>query len=271
MLGVLIVVFTPVLFMFLVTYFIIRYGSKRAIKNNLSEADFKNEDYYRDILKEYSAAELSYIDKLKMDETKDIVATILNLKLKNKIDIINNQIIVLDSNTNKLKKTEKFILESIKDGRVKIYNPEKFKTYFVAEAAEDRLILETRGNGYITRIAYTRILTFICIAILFYLYQIGKVPNLLFIVLLISLYAVQHYLSSYWEAQDTLYPRTEKGEALNKKIEGLKKYIMDYSNLHEKGIKDLIIWEEYLVYSVIFDINTTTTIEEICNMIELLY
>ena len=52
------------------------------------------------------------------------------------------------------------------------------------------------------------------------------------------------------------YIRTTKGEAINEKLEGLKNYLKDFSLINEKSEKSLILWEDYLIYSVIFNQNT---------------
>ena len=51
------------------------------------------------------------------------------------------------------------------------------------------------------------------------------------------------------------YVRTKTGKALNEKLEGLTKYIKDFSLMEEKEKSDMILWEEYLIYSVMFGIN----------------
>ena len=53
------------------------------------------------------------------------------------------------------------------------------------------------------------------------------------------------------------YVRTKKGEEFNKKLEGLKMYLKDYSDLADREENEVVIWEEYLVYSVLFNQNTT--------------
>lgn len=53
------------------------------------------------------------------------------------------------------------------------------------------------------------------------------------------------------------YFRTEKGEELNRQLEGLKVFLKDYSNMDDKSKDDVVIWEDYLVYSVLFNQNTT--------------
>jgi len=44
--------------------------------------------------------------------------------------------------------------------------------------------------------------------------------------------------------------------------------MIDYSLLNEKSKNELIIWEEYLIYSVIFDLNDTI-VQEMSKLIEI--
>ena len=54
------------------------------------------------------------------------------------------------------------------------------------------------------------------------------------------------------------YIRTKKGEALNENLEGLKNYLKDFSTMDERDEKSLALWEDYLIYSVIFNQNAKT-------------
>ena len=52
----------------LIIYNAIQKGRKKALKESLSPIDFKNnKEYYRDILKEHSPSELSYIDNFELN------------------------------------------------------------------------------------------------------------------------------------------------------------------------------------------------------------
>ena len=62
------------------------------------------------------------------------------------------------------------------------------------------------------------------------------------------------YIIKYYSYKPKIR-RTNKGEEINIKLEGLKNYIQEYSKLEEKNTKDMLLWEEYLIYSVIFNIN----------------
>lgn len=64
------------------------------------------------------------------------------------------------------------------------------------------------------------------------------------------------YFSTYIiKSKKNNYIRTTKGEAINEKLEGLKNYLKDFSLMNEKSEESLILWEDYLIYSVIFNQN----------------
>ena len=44
---------------------------------------------------------------------------------------------------------------------------------------------------------------------------------------------------------------------INEKLEGLKNYLKDYSSIDEMDENGLALWEDYLIYSVIFNQNDT--------------
>jgi len=52
------------------------------------------------------------------------------------------------------------------------------------------------------------------------------------------------------------YIRSKKGKEITLKLEGLRNYIKDFSALDERDHGELIIWDDYLIYSVILGQNT---------------
>lgn len=270
--------------------FSIKRTANKAIEENMSKIDFiKEKDYYRDILKGYSPAELCYIDNFKIQIPREIVAILLNLKLKQRIEIHKDKIDVINSNLDGLKKTEKFVLQNIKDGKVKIDNSGYIESFAQDEAIEDNLIKKNEKEVIKKRIIKKILKQVFKIIILIVLFAImciniekinqidnGVLSFMFFLLMLgFSLYLFYCFVVSPWIMityllmQTNSYSRTEKGEELNKKIEGLKQYIMDYSLLDEKEQEALTLWDEYLIYSVIFDINLTTIVEDISNLIEI--
>ncbi len=59
----------------------------------------------------------------------------------------------------------------------------------------------------------------------------------------------------YEKGKGKIYKRTTKGRELNQKLEGLKNYLKDYSMLDEREAKELELWDDYLIYSVMFGQN----------------
>ena len=59
----------------------------------------------------------------------------------------------------------------------------------------------------------------------------------------------------YNKHKENPYIRNKKSKEINIKLEGLKKYIKDYSLLNEKTSDDITVWEDYLIYSVMFGQN----------------
>lgn len=124
-------------------YFTIKHSANKARKENMSKIDFsRDKEYYRTILKTYSPAELSYIDDFKVNYKREIVATILSLELKGKVRIENDGIRILNNNDENLRKTERFILKSIDNGKVKITDSGYIESYAQDEAIEDALIIK---------------------------------------------------------------------------------------------------------------------------------
>lgn len=68
---------------------------------------------------------------------------------------------------------------------------------------------------------------------------------------LISGYAVIEQITFFKKN----YRRTIKGKVLLNKAYALKNYLKDYSLMKNKSEKELVLWEYYLVYAVILDVN----------------
>lgn len=259
------------------------------VKNeSMSEFDFSNfKSYYRDILDKYSLIELSFIDDFNIDYPRDIIIILLSLMLKGKIIINNNLIEIVEFNEFGLKKIENLILKSIKNGKVILKNSAIVRECVVKEAIDDGLIVKISDELYdYSKKEYEKTLFlnyfgylffFIFVVILFFLFG----ESLLFLIIKNS--SIAHnihsvvmfilsllffgYISffiggglhgmnySYSNLKRKSYERTVKGEEVNKKLEGLKNYIKDFSILNEREQQELMVWEEYLIYSVLFNQN----------------
>ena len=63
------------------------------------------------------------------------------------------------------------------------------------------------------------------------------------------------------------YHYTIQGKTIFTNLIGLKKYIQDYSAMKDRKKEDLILWEEYLIYSVMFGENNKI-VEDICKLLD---
>lgn len=267
-----------------VYYFVIKLATKRARKDDMSKIDFsKDKEYYREILEKYTPAELSYIDDFKVDYKREIVSTIMNLELKRIIEIKNGKIEIINSNKENLRKTEKYILENIIDGKVKIGNSGYIELYAQREALEDGLIKENTKEEIKKRIikmilkwglVLILVIGIFIITSYFYRSQSNEFIQIITLITIILFWGlimlVPIFLIVYSIMQYNSYSRTENGENVNKKLEGLKLYIENYSLLKEKDKQYLQIWEEYFIYSVILGINQDhNMIERIMKLVEI--
>lgn len=266
-----------------IIYIGIRIAYRKYNKEKLDEIDFKNDSYYREIISNYSPGVLSYIDDFKLDE-KDIVATLMSLELKQKIKI-EDTINIIDESEENLEENEKYIFDSIKEHNLKDINFITFENKVINDCLNNNLLEEKK---YIKKQIIRKILTcmcvytlviigFLCFPFIFNKIQMDNdiIILLLFAVMLIIFFtmaifplSVGIYIKSYYFMNKlNPYVRNKKAKEINLKLEGLKKYIKEYTLLDRKKNKDIIMWEDYLIYSVILGQNTKI-VDEIMKKIE---
>lgn len=240
-------------------------GKNDAIEKNLSKIDFgKYKDYYRDILKKYNIVQLSYIDNYKIDKNT-IAAALLDLERKKIIKITNNTITINNAKKENLDLIEKHLIANIKDNKIHI-NVKKL-TRLVKKESQALLIKNKQKK--ISAFDYFKF--FFTIALII---EIAKKSDLIIIIfaplvficclgpILFSLYADE------FNENKPSHIRNELGEEINLKLEGLKNYINDFSILNEREKEELNLWDMYLIYAILFNINKPAY-EELEQFIEL--
>ena len=256
-----------------VIYIGIKIGYKFYKKERLSKNDFsKSKEYYREILQGYSPAVLAFIDNFEIEYPSTIIASLLQLRKNNVIVMEEGKIKkVKDQLENsKFESNEKYIFDQIIDNKIRI-NKTIFKEKILKDALDLGLIekLETVKRDKKKNIIKAFLIDFAMFAILIFSQIIsswlGIIGIIIFFLIIISLLVVMFYpiilIVSYIvymiKSVNCPYVRTKKGEEFNKKLEGLKMYLKDYSDLADREENEVVIWEEYLVYSVLFNQNTT--------------
>ena len=250
---------TPVLII-LALYNILReIGRMKA----LSKTDFINtERMYREIIDNHSVLSLIYVDKFKINLYKDISVLLLSLELKKKIKIENNKINIIDNPKDDLRISEQYIYDRIYEGKLCINSFECLKDLeklAIFEAKNNNLIKEmNKKESQLSLKKMSLISIFLIISS-----SIGA-PNSTIIILISILVLFFCIVKGIIDKINKIIfkieksaniKRTNTGEEINRKLEGLKKYLKNYSLLNDKEKDALNLWDEYLIYSVMFEHN----------------
>ena len=205
------------------------------------------------------------------------------LELKEKIKIKDESVVLLDDTIEDLEENEKYILNKVKENTLKDINILEYASIVREDALKKGLLQEKQGiKKNIKRKIIINIILYLFVMIGF-----SIIPNFLIIasdnvamilgfILLLAFFALLVFMPystivyiSHYKMLNTLDPyiRNDEGKMINLKLEGLRKYLVDFSKIEEKTKEQLVLWEEYLVYSVILGINTKV-IEEVYNEIK---
>lgn len=274
-------IFSPLTFTYLIIKIInfgIKFANKTYKKDRIEKIDLKNDNYYREILPEYSPAVLSYLDDFNVNK-EDIVATILMLELKGKIKIKNNGIKILDNTIKNLEKNEKYIFNNLKENNIENLDILEYIDIVKKDALKKGLLQKKQGikKNIKKRIIINETVHLFAFIVSFVIPYFFTNENniiavfalliatiIMFVMPILTIVYVIRYVKL-----NTLdpYVRSDEGKVINAKLEGLRKYLVDISEFDDKTQEEIMLWEEYLVYSVMLGINTKI-IDEIYNKIK---
>lgn len=214
-----------------------------------------DKEYYSYLLNKYSIGEICYSDKQKYNVEEIVLFTLFKLKIRNKIDITEYGIIILDRKVDELKDSEAYVLESISEEGIVKLSAKLLKNKIKEELKKDELIVKAKKSKKMKLIYLFIFIVFVIVSYIVvlkvgflfakkvWIKSIIDVGNVLFIIL-----ALPIFLFVYKNASYRRYIRTEKCEELNKRLETVYKYINKYSTLKEKKEKEFLVWEDYIIY-----------------------
>ena len=236
-------------------------AEKIAHKKKLNMDDFKkSQDYYRDIICQYSPTLLSYIDDFSLDLPRDIVVIIMILEKKGYLKVKDGIFINETKNKedNNLTEIEKYVLKNIENGNLN-FNDKDIEKIVQKEGIEKQLLTKNVKNET-SKFMHIDLLLFILLMIPSMLEKIFKISMgflpLICSILIIALIVICIVHFSYGlEVSKNPFYRTRKGNEINKKIEGLKLFLKDYGNMKNKEAEMIKLWEDYLIYAIIFHQN----------------
>ncbi len=266
------------LFSFLIEHYLsialyigFRFAYKKHYLDKLDITDFNTDGYYRDIIKEYSPAVLSYIEDFKLSD-KDVIATLMALEIKGKIKI-GNTIEVVNTNFDLLESNEQYVLEELIKGQLKNIDYNQFQNKVIEDCLKDGLLI----NGATAKkkkktlmfkllaafLVYVLIFVLVLIkfngktidSILLLSYIMISMPLIVFCIIATPI-TIYMYHKTY-SALNAINPyiRSKKAKIINTNLKGLKNFIRDFSKMDNSEHREIILWKEYLIYSVIFNSN----------------
>ena len=263
-----------------ITYLLERGIKKDLSRDNSNYTPAENIIYYRELLDGVSPATISILDNLEMEERKDLSAGLLKLILSGHLVIENNILKVTDKSTKGLSSSQMRLYRLISDGSFTKQDYSNWKKECYNEAVNTRLVKKNlSGEEAFTKIM-SRWMTIVIIILVIHFtlgdlqYEFAKtMPSFLFILLelmsfvtvacmvIAPIYLILHLVWYYAFRHD--YGRTYLGNKEKDRIEGLKRFIKDYSLLDQKSKEEVVLWDDYLIYAVLFE-NNTKIINDLC-------
>lgn len=241
-----------------------KVGSLKRKVGQMDDTDFNfDKNYYREILEINSPLLLGCLDNFDIDKNV-LIAQLLYMKEKERIKIEKGKIEVgIVYNEINVSASEKIILNKIKNGKFGIENYDDFMDELrkvTMKEAEKVGLLEKKKKKKKKGRKLTLIVICIIILLLIFWGESSDKWRILGGMLVVTFAYIMPLLIAaslgYNGAKiGHQYIRTVEGKKLNKKIDGLRRYLKDYSNLSERESKEIELWEDYLIYSVMFGQN----------------
>lgn len=227
----------------------------KSIENNIPK--FKNINYYRDTLEGISPGILSFILNKKINYKDDVMATIFSLIIRKYIKLEDKKIIILEKDISQLSDNEKFVLDSFSF----LFPVTKFRKRWTYRVISDSVYQGYMRNNHSINPFFILIIIFLFIFnLMFYESVMNAISSEFFFNLYFINFGLGIVVPLLYGIADSYhgirykYTRTEKGTDVYLKLMGLKKFLMDFSSIDKKTIEELHLWEDYMIYAIIFDI-----------------
>ncbi|MFI3214608.1 MAG: DUF2207 domain-containing protein [Eubacteriales bacterium] len=256
-------------------------------------------DYYRHELTGITPAMISMCTDLEIEIEKDITAQILKYSMDGIVSTENGTITVLTENFDGFSASDTFLLKTLMKDSINPTTALQWKKIVKDEIMDGPLLQPKQPKKYskvkgpllyfssfaiiwvcittfMTSDAVWNLLSFEDISNEELLQLIIQDPRYALIMVGITLagitglctfaYPVATLLKAFitMKSVDTI-ERTKKGQELTEKIYGMKNFIHDFSNLAYADKESLILWDDFLIYAVVLEENSSI-IEEILYM-----
>lgn len=212
------------------------------------------DEYTRELPEYFPPAIASLLLDLSVETTTDYTATIAYLISKKRISLSKDsgEIETIFENQSFGSRHERYVFECIT--KQTKYDPNEFRKLVIYDAKFKKLIKEEKrkinfwrniGIAFVAMFIFSTAGNFAKGRLLQdILFLAGLISELSFFAVIgYSIYSLKKY-----ELESIA--RTEEGEVEAKKWAGLKKYLKEYTLIHEKEIKDAALFDDYIPYAI---------------------
>lgn len=268
-----------------ILYLIINYG-KKAI--NVNDNSDKQNNYYRDLLSNYSIATLSYMIDEEKNLSDAVTATMISLNNKGFINLTNEGCTICEGA--KLSPLEDFIVNHYQQilrelDKYNFYtkNKNEYKKELIRFIEDD---IQEKGLGqhadynfnFFVKSVYVVLVLFAALAFFgnAFFVEILTRPRepyeniILYIFFFLFLLLFILYIVNIKLIQINKIVKTEKGKDIIAKLYGLKKFLLDFSQVGTESIEDVKLRNDYIPYYIMFDLKGNLDDENTINLLTIL-
>jgi len=250
----------------------IQKGRAKLIREDVTFVPVHNMEYYRDNLKELNPAIVSLVIDLDIYGKNDIVATLLRMQNKKVIVMKEDGRMAVNADKmDQLDASEIELLKMVKNNKLNSKTSlSRWKKNRFAEAEELGYIRkkDTKNNKDFGKLLITWLICLGIALVMWGVYLAGfrnTDKGALFIrafiylpVINVLLFVPMYRLFKDYgmrTRKDVLWERTELGNETAEKIAALRRFIHDFSMLSTAEKEEALLWEDYLVYTIVLEDN----------------
>ena len=227
--------------------------SIKKLENNYNQEEIK---YFRDLIKDIPPAMLSIIYNPKSNIEDLITSSIIHLEHNNIIEIKDDSKIQVNRYSN-LYKHQEYLIEVLQDkNRYDIKKINKTFKKKVIEDLHDNDLLINKINNNFTFISFMEGIDLILIIsqllLITSIVGLSSLGIITFFSYFISFISIPIY--SYVEANINNNIRSKKGIEIKAKLNGLSNYLKDFTDINNKSIEEIKLYDDYILYAIIFDL-----------------
>jgi len=220
-------------------------------------------DYIRELPSYYTPALVSFVQDSAIEYNKDVLATILYLINNEYLKIENDKLIAIEKNIDNLYEHEKYIYNVIYHNLQPSFSV--FKDRLIKDSYNLDLVKKANNSKFVQKgifkLFFGRVWYPIIIVFLFpFLPLLGTFG---FVIIFFLMFSIPFIMFSrfgkgisYLVAAGTRKVElNEKGKKDQEKIYMFKNFLKEFTSLNSKDVKDIHLWDEYLIYALVLGVN----------------